>query len=127
MDKLDTQLLLLEKKLETLPPEYFSNINQTVSQTQTLPMPSLSSMTSQTLSEPPRPPPVSVIPPPPPFGVPPAPQLVVPTPPTGGPLPPPPVMGGGPPPPPIAFDILLNATKVCAWIFIILKLFLFYV
>ena len=117
MDKLDTQLLLLEKKLETLPPEYFSNINQTVSQAQTLPMPSLSSLTSQTHSVPPPPQPPSGVPPPPPFGVPSPPPLGVPPPPTKAPLPSPLIMGGGGPlPPPIAFDVLLNATKVCVFL-----------
>lgn len=90
VEKLETQLILLEKKLETIPAEYFANVNTTISQPQTISSP---------------PPPTEVLnnnynnnstpggPPPPP-----------PPPPPPGILAPPPLnlllKGGTPPPPP---------------------------
>lgn len=90
VEKLETQLILLEKKLETIPAEYFANVNTTISQPQTLSSPpppmevaNNNNNNNSTAGGPPPPPP-----PPPPPGI----------------LAPPPLnlllKGGTPPPPP---------------------------
>lgn len=56
IDRLETQLILLEKKLETIPPEYFANINTQVSQI-SAPAPDLLSSNNQGGSNVPPPPP----------------------------------------------------------------------
>eukprot|EP00347_Sterkiella_histriomuscorum_P024070 403332406 len=101
LDELETIISIFESKLDSLPPEIFSDMPQQVQQLQ-------STATQLVATENPLGPPV--IPPPPPPGfaaggnVPPPPGMGIPPPPGGG-IPPPPGMGApqvfnAPPPPP---------------------------
>jgi len=73
IEKLETLLILLEKKLETIPAEYFANINTQVSQIPTTPAPLVNNNNNvSTISTPPPPPNITntqnagALPPPPP-------------------------------------------------------------